>query len=133
MPEAENCWVSPTGMAGFTGVREMEDSVADVTARVVLPGRAVPDLAVAVMVAVPPATAVARPLLLTVATDGLDEVQETCLVRSWLVPSEYMPEAENCWVSPAGMLGFTGARNKENRVAAVTVRVVAPAIVPEVA
>ena len=55
----------------------MEDSVADVTARVVLPGRTVPDLAMAVMVAVPPATAVARPLLLTVATDGLDEIQVT--------------------------------------------------------
>ena len=37
---------------------------------------------VAVMVAVPPEIAVARPLLLTVATDVFDEVQVTCMVMS---------------------------------------------------
>jgi len=60
----------------------MEDRVADVTVRVVPPGRTFPDLAVAVMVATPAATAVARPLLLTVATDVLDEVQVTWAVIS---------------------------------------------------
>ena len=43
---------------------------------------------VAVMVVAPVATAVARPLLLTVATEVLDELQVTCVVISWLVPSE---------------------------------------------
>jgi hypothetical protein len=51
---------------------------------------------VAVMVAEPSATAVARPLLLTVATDVFDEVQVTCVVMSQLVPSEYVPVAVNC-------------------------------------
>jgi hypothetical protein len=37
------------------------------------------------MVAVPSETAVARPLLLTVATDGFDELQVTSVVISWLV------------------------------------------------
>jgi hypothetical protein len=63
---------------------------------------------VAVMVAVPTETAVARPLLLIVAIDVFDELQVTCVVISWLVSSEYVPEAENCWVFPAGMLGLAG-------------------------
>ncbi len=61
--------VSPTGMLGLTGVMDMEDRVAEVTVRVVLLEIA-PE--VAVMVAVPAAMAVARPLLSTVATDVLD-------------------------------------------------------------
>ena len=97
VPEAANCWVTPTGMLGLAGVTDMEDRVAEVTVRVVLP-EILPE--VAVMVAVPAATAVARPLLLTVATDVLDELQVTCVVISWLVPSEYVPEAANCWVTP---------------------------------
>jgi len=43
---------------------------------------------VAVMVVLPAATVVARPLLFTVATDVLDELQVTCAVISRLVPSE---------------------------------------------
>jgi hypothetical protein len=61
----------------MAGVTDMEDRVAEVTVRVVLPGIL---SKVAVMVAVPTATAVARPLLLTVATDVLEEVQVTSVV-----------------------------------------------------
>ena len=63
----------------MTGVTDMKDRVAEVTVRVRLPEIA-PE--VAVMVAVPAATDVAKPLLLTVATDVLDEVQVTCAVIS---------------------------------------------------
>jgi len=63
----------------------MEERVAVVTVRVVFP-EVLPDAAV--MIAEPAAMAVARPLLLTVATDVLDELQVTCAVISWLVPSE---------------------------------------------
>jgi hypothetical protein len=84
------------------------------------------------MVAGPPATAVARPLLLTVATSVLDELQVTCAVVSWLIPSEYSPKAVNCWVNPTWILGLTGVTNTKDRVAEVTVRVVLPEIVPEV-
>ena len=52
------------------------------------------------MIVVPAATAVARPLLLTVATEVFDELQVACVVMSWLVPSENVPEAANCRVSP---------------------------------
>jgi len=69
----------------LAGVTDMEDRVAEVAVRVVLP-EIIPELAV--MVALPAATAVARPLLLTIATDVFDELQVTCVVILWLVPSE---------------------------------------------
>jgi hypothetical protein len=130
MPDAINCWVAPTGMLGLAGVTNIEDRVADVAVRVVLP-RIVPE--VAVMVAVPATVAVAKPLLLTVATDVLDEVQMTSVVISWVVPSEYKPEAANCWVTPPGMLRLPGVTDMEDRVAEVTVRVAFPEVAPEVA
>jgi len=114
----------------LAGVTDMEDRIAGVTVKVVLP-EMLPE--VAVMLAVPAATPVARPLLFNVATDGLDELQVACAVISWLVPSEYAPEAANCLVTPAGMLGFAGVTDMEDRVAGVTVRVVFPEILPEVA
>ena len=84
MPEAVNCWMTPTGTLGLAEVTDMDDRVAEVTVRVLFP-EIVPW--VAVMLAVPGAMAVARPLLLIVATDGLDELQMTCVVISKLVPS----------------------------------------------
>ena len=85
MPVAVNCCVFPAAILGLTGVTAMEDKVAAVTVRV-----AVPDLPlkVAVMVAEPAATPVARPLLLIVATDVGKALQVTCVVIFLLVPSE---------------------------------------------
>ena len=80
-------------------------NVAAVMVRVAVP---VLPLKAAVMVAVPAATPVARPLLLIVATSVFDELQITCVLISWLVPSEYMPEAANCLVFPTGTLGLLG-------------------------
>jgi len=72
-------------MLGLAGVTDMEERVAEVAVRVVLP-EIIPELAV--MVALPAATAVARPVLLTIATEVFDELQVTCVVILWLVPSE---------------------------------------------
>jgi len=130
VPEAANCWVFPAGTLGLAGVTDMEVRIAVVTLRAVFP-EILPE--VAVMVVMPAATAVARPLLLTVATDVLDELQVTCVVISRLVPSEYVPEAANCWAFPAGTLGLAGVTEMEDRVAEVTVRVVLPVILAEVA
>ena len=127
---AVNCWVVATDMTGLAGVKDMEDWLAEVTVRVVLPEKP-PE--VAVMVAVPVATAVARPLLLTVATNGLAELQVTCVVISWVVPSEKVPVAVNCWVAPPSTRGSAGVIAMEDRVAEVTVRVVLAETVPEVA
>ena len=93
VPEAANCNVFPTCKVGLAGVTDTEDRTAGVTVRTVLPGMP-PD--VAVMFAVPVATAVAKPLLLTVATGVLDELQVTCAVISCVVLSEYVPMAESC-------------------------------------
>jgi hypothetical protein len=64
----------------------MEARVVEVTVRVVLAEEIFPE--VAVMFVLPDTTAVARPLVLTVATTGFDERQVTCVVISRLVPSE---------------------------------------------
>jgi len=72
-------------MFASDGVTDMEDRIAEVTVRVVLP-EMLPE--VAVTMDIPTAAVVARPMLLTVATDVFDEVQVTCVVISWLVPSE---------------------------------------------
>jgi len=105
------------GMLGLAGVMDMEDRMAEVTVKVVLP-KILPEAAE--MIAVPGATAVARPALLTIATDVFDEHQATCVVISWLVASEYVPVAVNCWVIPEGMLGIVrlaGVKDMDDRVA----------------
>jgi hypothetical protein len=126
-PEAANCWVSPIGMLGLIGVTDMEDSAAEVTVRAVfsdLPPK------VAVMVGVPGVAAVARPLRSTVA-DASEALHVTSVVISELVPSEYTPEAANCWVSPTGMFGWSGVTDIKDSVAEVTVSVVFPALPPK--
>jgi hypothetical protein len=111
-------------MLGLAGVAEMDDRVAEFTVRVVLP-EIFPEVAVMV-VPVPTATAVARPLLFTVAIDVLDELQVTCAVISRLVPSENVPVAVNGWVTPTGILGLAGVTAMEDRGGAFTVRIVLP-------
>ena len=63
----------------------MEDRIAGATVRSVFP-EMLPE--VAEMADVPTATAVARPMLLTVATYIFDDLQMTWVVISRLVPSE---------------------------------------------
>ena len=87
---------------------------------------------VAAMVVVPGVRAVASPLLSTVATAVLDELQVTEMVTSWVVPSEKNPVAVNCWVPP-GMLGLAGVTTMEDKAVEVTIRVVPPETAPEVA
>ena len=137
VPVAVNCWVAPTTILAVAGVTTIEDNVTWAgTVRVAVPVLLpVAGVEVAVMVAVPAATAVARPLLLTVATDALDELQVTCVLISRVVPSEYVPEAVNCWVVPTALFAEAGVTAIEDKVAAVTVkvRVVVSEILPKVA
>jgi hypothetical protein len=121
-------------MLGFVGVTAMDASVAGVTVRVVDPV-VLPD--VAVIVVEPAATEVADPLepaaLLMVATAAADELQVTAVVRFWVVLSEYVPVAMNCWFVPFAMLGLVGVTAMDTSVAGVTVRVVDPDVLPDVA
>lgn len=72
MPVAVNCWMAPTVTVGLSIVTAMEERVAAVAVRVVLP-EMLPEAAV--MVALPAATPAARPLLFTVATEVLLALQ----------------------------------------------------------
>jgi hypothetical protein len=98
------------GTLGFTGVMDIEDRVARFTQKSVYP-EILPW--VAVMVVVPDATAVTRPLPSTIATDVSDEFQVTSFVISWVVPSEYVPRAVSCSAISAGTLGLAGATYTE--------------------
>ena len=81
---AVNCCCLPAAIDGLAGVTAIETRVAAVTVKLVVP---LMESEVALMVAVPAATAVAPPLLLMVAMEGALEVQLTEPVRSFLLPS----------------------------------------------
>ena len=131
---AVNCLVVPLTMLGLVGLTAMDMSVAEVTVNVVDPD-ILPD--VAVIVVEPVVTEEAKPLepaaLLMAATPVADEFQVTAVVRSWVVLSEYVPVAVNCLVVPLTMLGLVGVTAMDMSVAEVTVNVVDPDIVPDVA
>ena len=108
---AVNCWVTPTAILGLAGVTAMEDKVPEGTVPEVTVRVAVATIppSTALMVAVPDATPVAKPLLLTVATEGADELQVTKPVISPLGPTANVPLAVNCWVDPMDMVALLGA------------------------
>jgi hypothetical protein len=72
------------------------------------------------MIVTPGAMGVARPPLLTVATDGFDEVQVTCVVKSWVVTSENLPLAVYCWLTPTGRVRLPGVMEGPPSVPGVT-------------
>jgi hypothetical protein len=78
-----NCCVWPAAADVFVGVTAIEVNTAAVTVNVADPV-IVPE--VAVMVAVPWATPVAKALMLTVAIEVADEAQVAVLVRVCVVP-----------------------------------------------
>ena len=69
---AVNCTVDELAIVGFVGETVIDCSVTDVTVRVVVPET---PIWVAVIVVVPAATAVARPLIEMVAIDVFEDVQ----------------------------------------------------------
>ena len=76
---------------------------------------------------VPVATALARPVVEMVATEGVADAQVTWLVRFSVELSEKVPVAVNCWVAPTAMLGLAGVTVIDWRIGAgVTVSIVAP-------
>ena len=85
------------------------------------------------MVADPRPTAVARPAVLIVAMVAAEELQVAVLLRFCVVPSVYVPVAVNCCVPPLAIDGFADVTAIDTSVAAVTVSVVLPETVPEVA
>jgi hypothetical protein len=94
----------------FAGPETVRTSMGEVT-----PSR------LAVMLLVPVPTPVAKPVALIVATPVAAEFQVTCVVMSIKEPSENIPVAVNCCVSPLAIEGFAGVTAMFCRVAAVTV------------
>ena len=106
----------------FTVTSRTLAAFPDGTVRVVAP--ATPPEAAEIVV-VPADTDVDTPVLLMDATDGADELQVTCVVKSCAILFEYVPVAVNCCVVPARgeVLGLAGVTVMATSVADVTVRV----------
>ena len=83
MPVAVNCCLLPAATEAVVGVTAIETNTAAVTVNVADP-LIVPDAAL--IVAVPCATPVANPPLLTVATAVADELHVAVLVKFCCVP-----------------------------------------------
>ncbi len=134
VPVALNCSVVLRAMPGLAGVTVMDASVAELTVRILVPDM-LPDAAV--IVAVPAATGVICPLepaaLPTVATVVADELQVTDAVMSCVLLSEKIPVAVNCSVVPRATRGLVGVTAMDLSVAELTIRVVEPEMLPEVA
>ncbi len=92
---------------------------------------------VAVIVALPVVTAVTCPLepaaLLIATTDAADELQVTVDVIFCVLLSENVPIAVNCTLVLRTMPELTGVTAMDTRVAELTVSVVEPEMLPEVA
>jgi hypothetical protein len=91
----------------------------------------VPD--VALMSVVPSASGMTRPPAFTVATVGASEDQVTALVTSCVLPSVKVPAAVNCSVLSKESEGFAGLNTIDTNTAGLTVKIVEPKIVPELA
>ena len=85
------------------------------------------------MLEVPVARASARPAAVIVAAEVVADAQVTWPVRSSVVPSERVPVAVNCWVSPLGRLGLAGVTAMDWSTGAVTVSTVESLIPSSVA
>lgn len=85
------------------------------------------------IVVLPVATLEASPCALIVAAAGVEEVQTTTPVMSWVEESLNVPVAVNCFVVSTAMLELAGVTAMETRVAAETVSDDVPLTDPDVA
>ena len=71
--------------------------------------------------------------LLIVAIEVSELLQVAALVTSWVLLSENVAVAANCWPTPFGTDGLVGVTAIERSTAAVTVSVAVPVTLPELA
>lgn len=129
IPVAVNCLVWPKTMLGLDGVTVIEITALGMTVSVawldVTPDRA------AVMTVVPCASVAAFPAVpAMVATSVSEDVQAAVAVMSLVAPSENVPIAANCCVSPRATLGLTGVTAIETTTAGFTVNAAAFEVTP---
>jgi len=129
VPVAVNCFVVPTAMLEFAGVTAIDTNVALFTLSEAVP---VIEPEIALIVADPVPTEVARPEALTVAVPETDDVHVTD-VKSCVLPSSNIPTALNCWVVPSAIETAFGSTSIDIRCAETTVRVVVSLRDPTVA
>lgn len=110
-------------------VMEVRDGGGAATVRAAEPET---PLRVAVRVADPGATAVARPELVTVASAAFEVVQVAVADRFCVEPSLYVPVAANCCVEPAVTVAAEGVIEIEERTGAgaETCTVAVPLMLP---
>ena len=119
-----NCAAVPLAIPGLAGVTAIDVSVAAVIVNVVMSVFPVAT-SVAVIVVAPKVNAEANPVTGSIlATAGVEEIQVTDNVFTTDVLSELIPIAVNCCVAPLAILGLTGVIARDERVAAVTFKVV---------
>ena len=118
VPTALSCCVVPRGMVELLLPMLMAVSTAAETANFPVP---LVEPEVALMVAEPTDLPVARPPLLRLRIPAGELVQVTDDVRSWVVPSVYVPVAVTCCEVPSGMLDLLAATAIDRRAAEETV------------
>jgi hypothetical protein len=79
------------------------------------------------------ASPILPPALLTTAIAMFEDPQFTIPVKSWVVPSLYVPKAVNCSIAPNGTVPEDGETAIETTVAVFTVRLADPVMLPSVA
>ena len=130
IPIAVNCCVAPLAILGLTGVIARDESVAAVTSNVVEFVMPVAASRAEIVMGPPTVKAVATPLvpaallILATAEIGGTVAHVTDAVRSSVERSEYIPVALNCSVVPLAIFRVTGVTTIDERVAAVTFKVV---------
>ncbi len=129
VPVAVNCFVVPTAMLEFAGVTAIDTKAALLTLSDAVP---VTEPEIALIVADPVPTEVARPEELTVAVPGTDDVHVTD-VKSCVLPSSKVPTALNCCSVPKAIETAFGSTSIDMRCAATTVKVVVSLRDPTVA
>lgn len=133
VPIAVNCCVPPKAIETLPGLTAIETRAGAPTA-----SDAPPEICPteAEMLVVPWPALVAKPgvpgLLPTIATVTEDEFHITVPVKSWVLPSLYVPAAVNCCVVPSEIEADSGLTAMETKIAGVTVNVAVPLTVPEV-
>jgi hypothetical protein len=112
-----NCWLTPFGNERLSGVTEMLTRAARLTESVADP-EIEPDFAV--IVVVPRVTLTATPLAPIVATAGVEEIHDTEVVMTLVLPSVYVPVAMNCWEVPRAIEAEAGETAIDTNAAPVT-------------
>jgi hypothetical protein len=129
VPVAVNGFVVPTAMLEFAGVTAIDSNVALLTLSEAVP---VTEPEIALIVANPVPTDVARPEALTVAVTGTDDVHVTD-GKSCVLPSSKVPSALNCRVVPTAIETAFGSTSIDIKCAETAVRVVVSLRDPTVA